>query len=56
MAITIPVVVSRPMGNAGSSQERDGRLFNLRDFKSDLTSFYITKELTKQPLRGSQTH
>lgn len=56
MAITISVVLSWAMGNVGSSQERDGRLFNLRDFESDLTSFYIMRELTKQPLRGSQAH
>lgn len=53
MAITTSVVLSCAMGNVGSSQEGEGRLFNLRDFKSDLTSFYIMRRLTKH---GSRTH
>lgn len=51
MAMTNSVVLSRAMDNVGSSQEREGRLFNLHDFKSDLTSFYIMRGLTKQFLR-----
>lgn len=56
MAITTSVVLSWAMANVGSSQEREGRLFNLHDFKSDLTSFHIMRGLAKQSLHGSQTH
>lgn len=47
MAIATCVVLSWATGNVGSSREREGRLFNLHDFKSDLTSFYIMRGLTK---------
>lgn len=35
---------------------KEGRLFKLHHFKSYLTSFYVTKGLTKQSLCGSLTH
>lgn len=56
VAITISVVLSWAVGNVGSGQERDRRLFNLHNFKSDLTYFYIMRGLPKQPLHSSQIH